>query len=602
MKNLFPIFFPIFWLLGLMPALAFPAETPKFNVVFILADDLGAVDLGCYGSQYHKTPQLDQFATTAMKFTEAYAACPVCSPTRAAFLTGKYPARFNLTDWLPGRGNRPDQRLKCPQIVQELPASEITLAQLFKKAGYKTAHIGKWHLGGKGALPEDRGFDVNIAGCEAGTPYSYFAPYQNKNGRILPALEKAPEGEYLTDRLAEEAVKFITQNRAEPFFLYLPHYAPHTPLRAKPELLAKYKPRNLGQQGNPNYAAMVESLDEAVGKVLKALDDNKLAEKTIVVFTSDNGGLATLEGQTAPATINTPFREGKGHLYEGGIRVPLLIRWPHVTKANSTCAIPVSTIDFLPTFVAGCRLESSVQADGVNLLPALKGEELKRDALYWHYPHYSNQTGNPGSAIREGDWKLIEFAETGRKELFHLKTDVSESRNRSADEPEKVKALSAKLKAWKESVGAKEMTPNPDYVPNPQNKEGNIVLHSRTALIEGIQLRYEPLPHKNTLGFWTRVEDTASFEFTVTSPGKFTVEILQGCGKGSGGAEVDLIVGEQKITFTVQDTGGFQNFVAREIGQITLDKAGRYLLKVVPKKKPGVAVMDLRSITLKAVK
>jgi len=586
-----------------VPRVGLAQEKEKLNVVFIIADDLGAMDLGCYGSKYHKTPNLDQFATTGIKFLQGYAACPVCSPTRAAFMTGKYPARLNLTDWLPGRADRPDQRLLRPKIEQELPASETTIAQLFKKAGYKTALIGKWHLGGKGSMPEDRGFDVNIGGCEIGTTFSYFAPYQNKNGRVLPGLEKAHEGEYLTDRLGDEAVNFINKNKAEPFFLYISHYAPHTPLRAKPDLVAKYKAGNPGQQGNPNYAAMLESLDESVGKVLKSLDDNKLAEKTIVVFTSDNGGLATLEGMTSPPTINSPLREGKGHLYEGGIRVPLLIRWPGVTKAGTTNAAPISTIDFLPTFVQGCKLESTVKADGVSIMPSLKGEELKREApLFWHYPHYSNQTANPGSAIREGDWKLLEFAETGRKELFNVKADVSESQNRSAAEPEKVKALAAKLKAWKESVGAKEMTPNPDYKPNPQNKDGVIVMHARTAIVEGVQLRFEPLPHKNTLGFWTNKDDTATFEFTVSKPGKFVVEILQGCGKGSGGSEVDLIIGKQSLDFTVKDTGGFQNFEARDIGFIEIEKEGRYTLKVVPRKKPGVAVMDLRSITLKPVK
>jgi arylsulfatase A len=578
------------------------AEAPRRpNVVVVLADDLGWADLGCYGSKYHKTPNLDRLAAQGERFTDAYAACPVCSPSRAALLTGKYPARLNLTDWLPGRADRPDQKLLRPIIEQQLPAAETTLAAALKKAGYATGHIGKWHLGGKGSLPQDRGFDVNIAGDATGSPRSYFAPYKNPRGLFIPGLQRAPDGEYLTDRLTEEAEKFIESNRDKPFFLYLAHYAVHIPLRAKKDLLAKYKKGKPGEQGNPIYAAMIESLDDGVGRILKKLDELKLTERTIVVFTSDNGGLSVREGPDTPSTINAPLREGKGYLYEGGIREPLIVQWPNVARAGHVNGTPVCGIDLFPTVLDACGVQSEVRVDGVSLVPLLKGGACKRDALYWHYPHYSNQGGKPGAAIRAGDYKLIEFYENGRQELYDLKRDRSEAHNRIADKPELAKELSAKLTAWRKAVGAKMMKPNPDYVPNPQSKDGTVVLPARTAEVHGLQLRYEPLPHKNTLGYWTRGDDWASWDFTITKPGAFAVEVLQGCGKGQGGSEVEVSIDGQTLPFRVEDTGHFQNFKARTLGQIKLEKAGRYTLAVKAKKKAAAAVMDLRSVTLKPV-
>lgn len=571
------------------------------NVVVILADDLGWADLGCYGSKYYRTPNLDRLAAQGMKFTDAYAACPVCSPSRAALLTGKYPARLNLTDWLPGRADRPDQKLLRPLIVQQLPAKETTLAAALKTAGYATGHIGKWHLGGKGSLPQDRGFEVNIAGDAAGSPRSYFAPYKNKNGLFILGLERAPEGEYLTDRLTAEAEKFIETNRAKPFFLYLAHYAVHIPLKAKEELIRKYKRGRPGEQGNPIYAAMIESLDESVGRILKKLDDLQMAERTIVVFTSDNGGLAVLEGPNTPATINAPLREGKGYLYEGGIREPLLVRWPNVTKPGSISAAPVCGVDLFPTLLDACSIKSAARVDGVSLVPLLQGGEWKRDALYWHYPHYSNQGGKPGAAIRAGDYKLIEFYENGWLELYDVKKDRGESRNLIADKPMLAKELSAKLTAWRKEVGAKTMKPNPDYVPNPQRRDGTVTLPARTAEVHGLQLRYEPLPHKDTLGFWTRADDWASWELTLVKSGTFAIEVLQGCGKGQGGSEVTVSLDGQAQTFTVEDTGHFQNFKPRTIGRVKLDKPGRYTLTVKATKKAAAAVMDLRSVTLKPI-
>ncbi len=578
------------------------AAAEKLNVVLIVADDLGWADLGCYGSKYHQTPNLDRLARSGVRFTDAYAGAPVCSPTRATLMTGQYPARLNLTDWLPGRPDRPDQMLLRPPIVQELPASALTLAQALKTAGYVTGHIGKWHLGGKGAGPQQRGFDVNIAGDHTGTPLSYFAPFQGKDGRFMPGLEKAPEGEYLTDRLTAEAEKFLQAQRDRPFFLYLPHYTVHIPLKARADLVARYKAGPPGQQGNPIYAAMIESLDQGVARVLARLDELKLTDRTLVLFTSDNGGLCVQEGPNTPPTINSPLREGKGYLYEGGLRVPLIVRLPGVTRAGTTSAVPVMSIDLFPTILEACGVKSEARVDGLSLLPLLKGESIQRDSLFWHYPHYSNQGGRPGAAVRAGAMKLVEFYEDGRKELYDLGKDRSETRNLSADRPEVVQELSGRLDAWRKQVGARMMQPNPGYVPNPQAGDGSVTLPARTARVHGVQLRYEPLPHKNTLGFWTRADDWASWELTVSRPGTFTVEVLQGCGKGQGGSEVELAVAGQTLRFVVEDTGHFQNFKARPIGTVTLDKAGRCTLTVKPTKKAAGAVMDLRAVVLRPAK
>jgi arylsulfatase A len=582
----------------LLCALSTVAAKSPPNVVLIVADDLGWADLGCYDSKYHKTPHLDAFAATAVRFKHAYSACPVCSPTRTAIITGQYPQRLNITDWLPGRPDRPDQRLNRPTLSNDLPATAQTLPGLLKSAGYTTIHVGKWHLGGANARPQDRGFDVNIAGDHTGTPLSYFAPYVGKGKQAMPGLEVAPEGEYLTDRLTAEAEAQIEKAKDKPFFLYLAHYAPHTPMRAKAEKVAKYKANPLGQQGNPVYAAMLESLDESVGRVLKKLDDLKLADNTIVIFTSDNGGLATLEGMPAPPTYNGPLREGKGYLYEGGIRVPLLVRWPGISKAGSTTDTPAISMDLKSTIAEACGRKPAEPADGVSLKPVLEGQPLPARDLYWHYPHYANQGSKPGGAIRSGNFKLIEYFEDNRLELFDVVNDKSESRNLILEKPEVAKEMLAKLQAWRKGVGAKMMTPNDKYLPNPPDKDGRIVMPSKSALVNGVMLRYEPLPHKNTLGFWVRTEDWCRFEFTATAPGKYRVEMLQGCGKGNGGSSVNVEVAGQTLNFVVEDTGHFQNFKPRDIGTITLDKPGRYTLDVKPVKKAAAAVMDLRQVTL----
>ena len=389
------------WLVFLAaPPLSPAAEKP--NVVLILIDDLGARDLGCYGSKFYHTPRIDGLAANGMRFTDGYAACPVCSPTRAALMTGKYPARLNITDWLPGDPGQPTHKLLRPTLALGLPLDEPNLPKALRGAGYATAHIGKWHLGGEKYSPTDQGFDLNIAGDHTGTPLSYFAPFESK-GRTMPGLEKSPEGEYLTDCLTSEAEKFIESSKNKPFFLYLAHYAVHTPLKAKPDILAKYKSElHPGVQSNPIYAAMIESVDESVGRILKKLDELKLTDRTIVIFTSDNGGLSVDGGPNTPATFNGPFREGKGYLYEGGIRVPYVIRCPGVTQPGTTSDVPISSIDLFPTILDLCGVKSESAVDGVSLAGVLKGGKLNREALYWHYPHYWSQSGRPSGAIRGG--------------------------------------------------------------------------------------------------------------------------------------------------------------------------------------------------------
>jgi arylsulfatase A-like enzyme len=419
--------------------LASASPGPKRNFVLILADDLGARDLACYGNRNVSTPHLDRLARDGARFTNAYAACPVCSPTRASILTGRYPVRTGVTDWIPGRPSDPHGPVTTPRTATELRLEETTIAEALKPAGYRSASIGKWHLGGEGFLPPQQGFDVNIGGNHTGSPprspKPYFGPAE------LPNL-KLGDGEFLTGRLTREACGFIEQNRANPFFLYLAHYAVHIPLGAP-------------------YPAMIESVDESVGAVVKAIDAAGVADRTMIVFFSDNGGLCYEGRSPSRVTDNSPFRAGKGHLYEGGIREPLIIRTPAVTRPGMVIDTPVCSIDLLPTFVEGAK-----NVDGVSLMPLLRGGTIAPRALFWHYPHYSNQGGEPASAIRDGDWKLIEFLADGRRELFNLKTDEGEQRNLVEREPAIVGRLAARLAAWRKETGAVMPTVNPAADPH----------------------------------------------------------------------------------------------------------------------------------------
>lgn len=458
----------------------------KPNILFILIDDLGWRDVSCCGSDFYETPNIDRLADEGMLFTDAYAACPVCSPTRASILSGKYPARVGVTNYIGGDAKG---RVIDAPYIDHLPLSEKTLASALRDGGYTTWHVGKWHLGEEAYWPEKQGFDVNVGGCHMGCPWhGYFSPYN------IPTLPNGPDGEYLPDRLGQEAAELIRDCGDTPFFLHMSFYLVHCPLQAKPEKIAKYeaKVKALGLdkrktieegdffpcehkkkqriqrrllQSHPTYAAMIESLDENVGLLLDTLEETGKAENTIVVFTSDNGGLSTSEGSP---TCNLPLAEGKGWMYEGGTREPLLVRWPGAIAPGSTCEVPVTSPDFYPTFLeaAGLPLLPEQHVDGVSLVPLLKGEDhLERDAIFWHYPHYGNQGGTPGCSMRSGDFKLIEFFEDGALQLYNLRDDPGEERNLAADLPEVATTLHARLVAWREEIDAIIPEPNPEFTP-----------------------------------------------------------------------------------------------------------------------------------------
>ena len=447
------------------PAAEPRAELPgpaRLNFVFVLADDLGWTDLGCMGSDLYETPHIDRLAAEGVRFTSACSACTVCSPTRAAILTGKYPARLHLTDWIPGH-ERPRAKLRIPEWTQYLPREEVTVAEVLKGAGYATASIGKWHLGGREFWPESQGFDVNKGGCERGQPPSYFSPYK------IPTLEDGPAGEYLTDREASEACRFIEKNRDKPFFLYLPHHAVHMPLQAKEAAIEECRGRVKAgmRHTNPTYAAMIRSLDESVGRIAAKLAELKLSDRTAIVFTSDNGGL--LGNARSPVTSNVPLRAGKGSSYEGGVRVPLIVKWPGVAPAGAVCDEPVISVDFYPTILemASVKGKHDEAVDGTSLVPLLRNpkENLSRDSIYWHYPHYHPGGATPYGAVRQRDWKLIEFYEDMHVELYRIGADIGEKKDLSEEMPEKRDELRKALHEWRKRVGAQMPVANPDFVP-----------------------------------------------------------------------------------------------------------------------------------------
>ena len=454
------------WALALAARLLFAgaparaaAPAPRLNVVLFLADDLGWTDLHGYGSGFYETPHIDRLMRDGVKFSQAYSACTVCSPSRAAILTGKYPARLHITDWIPGQPPE-NPKLLVPDWTKYLPLEEFTLANAFHAAGYATASIGKWHLGTELYYPVKHGFDINLAGSEAPNPKAYFAPYK------IATLPEGPEGEYLTDRLAAEANRFIEQHRDQPFFLYLPHFAVHLPVQAKLALIEKYRAkRRPGQkQNNLGYAGMIESLDDAVGCVRQKLEELKLADHTFVIFASDNGG-------RVPTTSNLPLRVGKGSCYEGGTRVPLIAYWPGVTKAGSVCDTPVIGVDLYRTILeaAGVSAGADRGVDSVSLVPLLRRTSgLMRDELFWHYPHYQHyQLGGttPYGAIRKGDFKLIEYFDDMRVELYNVREDIGEQHELAALMPAKVEELRTRLHSWRKEVGAQMPTRNPAYDP-----------------------------------------------------------------------------------------------------------------------------------------
>ena len=458
---------------------------PPPNVLVIVADDLGQRDLGAYGSTFYETPHLDRLAREGVQFSAAYASAPVCSPTRASLMTGLWPQRTGITDYIgapvsPDLWTRNTRGLPAP-FTDRLAHDAVTMAERMQAAGYSTFFAGKWHLGPEGWWPEDQGFDVNMGGIDRGGPYGgnrYFSPYGN------PRLPDGPDGEHLPDRLASETTRFIEASSGRPFFAFLSFYSVHTPLMARPDLERKYedKRRQLGLeeawgreherdvrlvQEHAVYAGMVEAMDQAVGKVLETLDARGLREHTLVIVTSDNGGLSTSEGWP---TSNVPLRAGKGWMYEGGIRVPLLVRWPARVPGGRQVETPVTSPDIVATVLDAARLEvsSGTPLDGSSVVPVLESRthDLDDRPIFWHYPHYGNQGGAPAAANRQGDWKLIEWLEDGRVELFDLGRDIGEATDLAAEHPARVSTLRAALHAWQHDVGAVMPTANPRYDPS----------------------------------------------------------------------------------------------------------------------------------------
>lgn len=474
-----------FLALCLSLATAVSAADEKLNFLFILADDLGYMDVGFNNANtFYETPNLDLLAASGMVFTDFYAACQVCSPTRASILTGKYPARSNTTNFFSGR--RAGTFLPA-DFETHMALEEVTLAEALKEHNYRTFFAGKWHLGPKGYWPTDQGFDINMGGGVNGLPRSYFSPYRNVEN--LPA---GPEGEFLTNRLATESVKFLDGVKQIPFLLYLSFHSVHTPLQAPKDLIAKYeaKAKKLGRtndkgrwgtirevdpklklkgprklrirQDHATYAAMVESLDTAVGRVLDRLNELGLKDNTAVIFMSDNGGVSTSEGWP---TSNLPYKGAKGWMYEGGIREPVVIRWPGVTPPGTRCNVPAISTDFYPTMLdmAGFTQKGEQHVDGKSLVPLLRNPfaKFRRGPIFWHYPHYANQGGFPASAIRDGDYKLIQDLEDGAVELYNLIDDPEEHNNLEQLESDRAEEMLASLKAWRKEVAAMPLRKNP---------------------------------------------------------------------------------------------------------------------------------------------
>ncbi len=512
MNNRKPIAFAAgVCVISILPTFAGSGKN-KPNVLFILADDFGAHDMSCAGSKFYETPNIDRIAHSSMVFTNGYAACQVCSPSRASIMTGKFPARHGITDWIGApsgeqwRENGRFNKLLPPDYVRNLPSQYITLPEALKEAGYKTFFAGKWHLGSKGSWPEDHGFDINVGGWDAGSPAGgYFSPYKNPN------LPDGNDGENLSMRLARETVKFLNQNNpnqtGQPVFAYLAFYAVHGPIETTQEKWGKYRLKaeangiaasgyKMGHflpirqvQDNPVYAGLVEQMNDAIGLVLTALKELGLDENTIVIFTSDNGGVAAGDSFS---TSNLPLRAGKGYQFEGGIREPYFIHVPGLTKGGETCNVPVSGTDFYPTILdlADLKLRPEEHSDGVSLLPLLEGKAIAERALIWHYPHYGNQGGEPSSVIRRGDWKLIHYYEDGHEELYNLKTDEAETTDFAPKHPEIVKKLSEELFAYLKKVGARFPAKDPEYSVEAEKKYLESVVKNRLPQLEKQRMNY----------------------------------------------------------------------------------------------------------------
>lgn len=605
-------------------AIAFQASDQP-NIVLIVADDLGIYDLGCYGRRDHNTPNLDKLASQGIRYTSASCGLSICSASRASLMTGKSCARLHLTTFLPGRPDAESQLLLQPRIQSHLLLAEKTIAEMLQSTGYRTGLFGKWHLGGGKNGPKEQGFEIAVE------PKGNGAVDEKEGGK----------NEYA---IVDAAIEFLKTQDDKPAFCYVPQHSPHVALAAPKELIEKN-----ASAFNPLYAATVESLDKAIGKLLTTVDT--LKRPTIVIFSSDNGGLHVPEVHELPVTHNGPFRAGKGYLYEGGLRIPLIVRWPDKIKASQVEDTPVSLMDLMPTLLEIVGLDPSKTVgplDGISL----KKNWLQKDAIastkdrtfYWHFPHYTNQGSRPAAAIRQGNWKLIEYLEDGSIELYDLDKDVGEKNNVAKDFPDKSSALAESLHQWQKRTGVQFGVSNPSanhevhkrlYIDSDPTrldssqgaeavgaqwkawrKEMNRVVSGNKPLLKdaskeillsasagtphGKKLRYEPEPHKNVLGYWTEVEDWADWELTVPSDGTYEIEVQCGCGANNGGSVVRLEIGNESLQWTVRDTGHFQNMILENIGAMRL-KAGKVRLAVRPQSKTGAAVMDIRCIVLRPI-
>jgi len=595
------------------------------NIVMIVADDLGIFDLGCYGRRDHNTPNLDKLASQGIRYTSAYCGQSICSASRASLMTGKSCARLHLTTFLPGRPDAESQLLLHPRIQPYLPLAEKTLAEVLQSSGYRTGLFGKWHLGGGSTGPIQQGFEVAV---------------EPKGNGSLDEIEGG-KNEYA---IVDAAIQFLKAQGDKPAFCYVPQHSPHVALAAPKDLIEKN-----AKAFNPLYAATVESLDKAIGKLLDAVDS--LQRPTIVVFSSDNGGLHVPEVHELPVTHNGPFRAGKGYLYEGGLRVPLIVRWPDKIKSGQTVENPVSLMDLMPTLmeIVGLELAKTVgPLDGVSLkqtwLSGPQANPTKERAFYWHFPHYTNQGSRPAAATRVGNWKLIEYLEDGAIELYDLDKDISEKTNVAKEFPDKAKTLVESLHQWQNAVGVQYGVRNPNSNPELHKrlyidsdptrvdssagavavasqwkawrKEMNRVVAGKKAVLQdtskeitltaatgtphGKKLRYEPEPYKNVLGYWTEVDDWADWDLAIPSDGTYEIEVQCGCGAKNGGSVVRLEIGDESLQWTVRDTGHFQNMIYESIGRMKL-KAGSYRLAVKPQSKAAAAIMDIRTIVLRPV-
>jgi arylsulfatase A len=604
-------------------------ENPSLpNIVVIVADDLGVFDLGCYGRTDHRTPNLDRLAAGGIRFTSGYCGLPICSASRAALMTGKNPARLHLTSFLPGRPDAPSQRLLNAVMEPQLIPSEQTLAEVLKRSGYATGIFGKWHLGGGVSSPAAQGFDV------------VFEPPGNGD----PATDGG-KNEYL---ITDKAIEFLRASRGKPCLCYIPHHSPHIMLKETESKVA-----GNAHAWNPLYASSIESLDAAIGRLVKGIDESPELANTWLIFTSDNGGLHVPEGYRQPVTHNGPYRAGKGYLYEGGLRVPLLMRWPGKLPSDRVVETPVSLMDLLPTILAAIGVDPSRSVgplDGQSIWPMLQEPTSKPDdrAFYWHLPHYTNQGSKPSGAIRRGRWKLVHDYESDVHELFDLDTDPSEAVDVAAKNAETVQDLKRSLDAWKQSVAAQRCPPNPEWnadlhraiyvdrdssrlrgqteravalgdawapwrdamnqavagrAPKLKVRDGAIWLEASQGTPHGTRLRYEPETYKNVLGYWTEVGDWAEWTFDCGIDGPAELEVHCGCGAGNGGSQVEILLisadgSTQTIPWTVRETGHFQNIVIEDLGAVQL-KPGKMRLEVRPRSKKAAAIVDIRQVVLR---